>query len=208
MTALILVDIQNDFLPGGALAVPGGDAIVPVVNNLLKQDFDLVVATQDWHPQGHNSFAANHAGKRVGESIELNGLPQILWPVHCVQNTEGASFSKALHTSKIQKVFRKGTDEHIDSYSGFFDNGHKKSTGLGEFLSKEGIKDVCIVGLAADYCVKFSALDAAGFGFNTTLVRDATKAVNLQPDDLENALHEMEAKGVKIVNSAALFHAN
>ena len=130
MRALILVDIQNDFVPGGALAVREGDRVVPIANALMPQ-FEIVVATQDWHPADHGSFAANHAGRKVGDVIELNGLPQVLWPVHCVQGTAGAEFVAGLDVSKVAKVFRKGTDREIDSYSGFYDNGHRRSTGLG-----------------------------------------------------------------------------
>src|SRR5881392_3594994 len=137
MKTLIIIDVQNDFVPGGALAVQDGNAVVPVINRLQPR-FDHVVATQDWHPANHGSFAANHPGKKVGEVIDLNGLPQILWPVHCVQNTCGAEFHPALAVSHITRVFPKGTDPTTDSYSGFFDNGHRKSTGMGEWLKKQG----------------------------------------------------------------------
>jgi nicotinamidase/pyrazinamidase len=203
MRALIIVDVQNDFLPGGALAVPHGDEVIPVINR-LQNDFDLVVATQDWHPEDHGSFAANHEDKKPGDRIELNGLDQILWPVHCVQDSKGADFAAALDMSKVEKVFTKGTDKEIDSYSGFFDNGRKKATGLGDYLKSKGVKEVVITGLAADYCVKFTALDAKGLGFDTTLVKDATRAVNLQPDDFEKALEEMKQKGIKVVESGEL----
>ena len=139
MNALILVDIQNDFVPGGALAVPEDDAVIPIANRLQEnRRFDLIVATQDWHPADHGSFAANHPGRKVGEMIDLHGLPQILWPVHCVQETRGAAFADGLATMKIEKVFTKGTDPAIDSYSGFFDNGHRRSTGMGEYLRARG----------------------------------------------------------------------
>jgi nicotinamidase/pyrazinamidase len=205
MNALILVDIQNDFLPGGALPVPEGDAVIPIANRLQEGGrFDLIVATQDWHPAGHGSFAANHPGRTVGEVIELNGLPQILWPVHCVQETRGASFTDGLATTKIEKVFTKGTDPAIDSYSGFFDNGHRKSTGLGEYLRARGVTDVYVCGLATDYCVKFTALDARQLGFNTFLIEDASRGVNLKPGDVERAVEEMRAAGVKVVRSEEL----
>jgi len=155
--ALILVDIQQDFLPGGSLAVKKGNEILPVVNSLLDRRFDLVVATQDWHPADHGSFAANQ-GKKVGEVIDLYGISQILWPIHCVQNTPGADFSPLLRLDKIDKVFHKGTDPTIDSYSTFFDNCHKRSTGLETYLRENGIQRVYIVGLATDYCVKYSAI--------------------------------------------------
>ncbi len=207
MRALILVDIQNDFLPGGALAVPHGDEVISVANNLAAkkgQLFDLVVATQDWHPTNHGSFASNNAGKKIGEMGELNGLAQVMWPNHCVQNTKGAEFASQLNVKSVDHVVRKGTDTGIDSYSGFFDNGHKKSTGLGDYLKSKGVKDVVVLGLATDYCVKFTALDAKQLGFNTTLVTDGSRAVNLSPDDEKKAIEEMRHAGIKIVKSADL----
>src|SRR6185295_673667 len=152
MKALILVDIQNDFLPGGALAVLDGDKVIPIANK-LQAAFPLVVATQDWHPANHGSFAASHPGKNVFEQIDLDGLPQTLWPVHCVQNTAGAALAPGLKPDQIAKIFQKGTDPGIDSYSGFFDNGHRKSTGLGDFLKSQKVTEVFIAGLATDYCV-------------------------------------------------------
>ncbi len=203
MHALLLIDIQNDFMPGGALAVKEGDQIIPVVN-ALQEKFELVIATQDWHPQNHGSFAANHAGKNIGEIIELNGLPQILWPVHCVQNSPGAAFHPGLNTKKIKHTIVKGTDPGIDSYSGFFDNGHKKATGLEEYLKQKGVDSVSLCGLATDYCVKFSALDAAELGFKTTLIRDACRGVELSPGDTEQAICEMKATGVQITDSSVV----
>ena len=200
MKALVLVDIQNDFLPGGALAVPGGDKIVPVANR-LQAAFPLVVATQDWHPANHGSFAANHPGKAVFEQFSLNGLPQTLWPVHCVQETPGAELAPELQRERIAKIFPKGTDAGIDSYSGLFDNGHRKSTGLGEWLRAKGVTEVFVCGLATDYCVKFTALDAAQFGFKTHFIEDASRGVNLQPDDVKNAMAEMNRAGITTVQS-------
>ena len=197
MNALILVDIQNDFVPGGALPVADGDKIIPIVNKLQLQ-FQLVVATQDWHPAKHGSFAANHPGKKPGDRIALNGPDQSLWPVHCVQNTPGAAFVPGFDTSQIVRVFRKGTDPGIDSYSGFFDNAHRKATGLGDFLKQRHVKDVYIAGLATDYCVKFSALDAVGLGFRTHVFQDACRGVNVKPDDVRQALAEMNRAGVVI----------
>jgi nicotinamidase/pyrazinamidase len=197
MNALILVDIQNDFCPGGALPVADGDHVVPVVNDAMRR-VDLVVATQDWHPANHGSFAANHPGKKVGEVIDLNGLQQILWPVHCVQNTHGAEFHPKLDASRITIVFPKGTDPAIDSYSGFFDNGHRKSTGLGEWLKQQGVTEVSVLGLATDYCVKFTALDAVQSGFKTTLIRAGCRGVNLKPGDSDAAIDEMRKAGVRI----------
>lgn len=200
MNALILVDIQNDFLPGGALAVAGGDAIVPVVNQLLA-NYPLVVATQDWHPPDHGSFAANHPGRRPFEQIDLHGLPQTLWPVHCVQYTGGACFAPGLDTRRIDRVFVKGTDPRVDSYSGCFDNGRRHATGLAEYLRERGVTDVGICGLATDYCVKFTALDAVREGFRVTLIESACRGVNLQPGDAAAAVEEMSAAGIRRVNS-------
>lgn len=200
MNALILVDIQNDFLPGGALAVPDGDAVIPVCN-AMRDRFDLVVATQDWHPRDHGSFAANHPGHSVGQTIDLNGLKQILWPVHCVQNTPGAKVAKSLRLLPIDRVFQKGTDPGIDSYSGFFDNGHRKSTGLDAFLKCKSVTDVFVAGLATDYCVKFTALDARTLGYNVHLVVDACRGVNLHPGDVDAAIEEMRKAGVMITKS-------
>jgi nicotinamidase/pyrazinamidase len=201
MKALILVDIQNDFVPGGALAVPDGDKVVPVANRLMSK-FPLVVATQDWHPAEHGSFAAHYPGKKPGDMIELSGLPQILWPVHCVENTKGAEFVSGLETRHIHHVIQKGTDPRIDSYSGFFDNGHRKATGLSGYLKEANVRDVYVMGLATDYCVKFTALDARAQGFNTYLIEDGSRGVNLKPDDVANAINEMKKTGVKLLNSS------
>lgn len=203
MTALLLVDIQNDFLPGGALAVHEGDQILPVVNQLIEKKFDIVIATKDWHPVNHSSFASTHH-KQPGDRILLNELEQILWPIHCLQHTPGAEFASQLNSAKFDKIFYKGTDQDIDSYSAFFDNGHRKSTGLAEFLREKKIRNIYIAGLATDYCVKYSALDGAKLGFNVFVVVDACKGVNLQPDDTKNAVDEMEQAGAKIVFSETL----
>lgn len=200
MKALVLTDIQNDFLPGGALAVAQADAVIPVANALAKR-FPLVVATQDWHPPDHGSFAANHPGKRPFDQITLNGLPQTLWPPHCVQNTPGADFGPGLRREVISRVFPKGTDRGIDSYSGFFDNGHRVSTGMGEWLKEQGVDELFLCGLTTDYCVKFSALDAVNLGFRVRVVLDACRGVNLQPGDVEAALQAMRRAGVEIVSS-------
>ena len=202
-SALIIVDVQNDFLPGGALAVGKGDEVIPVINK-VQDKFDLIVATQDWHPANHGSFAANHAGKKVGESINLNGLDQILWPVHCVENSIGADFHKSLDKQNWREVFKKGSNPEVDSYSGFFDNGRKEKTGLGDFLKANGIENVFVTGLAADYCVKFTVLDALDLGFNTYLIADATKGVNLSPNDTLEAFKEMETQGAILVSSNSL----
>ncbi|MEN3944059.1 bifunctional nicotinamidase/pyrazinamidase [Prosthecobacter sp. SYSU 5D2] len=174
MKTLLLIDIQNDFMPGGALAVAGGDEIIPVVNGMMP-DFDLVVATQDWHPEDHGSFAVNHSGRKVYEQILLDGLPQTLWPVHCVQNTGGALFAPGLETRCIQRVFTKGMNAQIDSYSGLFDNGHRASTGLGEWLKAQGVVELHVAGVATDYCVKFTVLDALAKRFRVKLMLDACR---------------------------------
>lgn len=185
------------------MAVPDGAAIIPVVNR-LQAKLPLVVATQDWHPANHGSFAANHPGNNVFEQIDLNGLPQTLWPVHCVQGTPGAELATGLQRERIAKIFPKGTDAGIDSYSGLNDNGHRKSTGLGEWLKAKGVTEVFVCGLATDYCVKFTALDAAQMGFKTFFIEDASRGVNLQPDDVKNAAAEMNRAGITTVQSADL----
>ena len=203
MNALILVDLQNDFVLGGALAVPDGDAVVAVANR-VQAHFDLVVATQDWHPPDHGSFAANHQGRQPGEVIQLCGQRQILWPTHCVQDTAGAAILSKLDTTRIAEVFRKGKDRDVDSYSGFFNNGRRTATGLGEFLNRQGITRLYVMGLATDYCVKFTALDARSLGFDTVLIEDGCRGVGLQAGDIEAAVAEMRAAGVRVVQSQAV----
>jgi len=202
--ALVLVDLQNDFIPGGSLAVREGDQVIPVANNVQKKKWELIVATQDWHPKDHGSFASNHRGKHPGDTIELGGLPQVLWPDHCVQGSRGAEFHPVLDRSRITKVFRKGTDKEIDSYSTFFDNAHRKSTGLGDWLEEQKITDVYLLGLATDYCVKYSALDAVHLGFKTHVVIDGCRGVELNPGDTKAAIEEMRTAGVEILTSADL----
>ena len=203
MNALVLVDIQNDFVPGGALAVRDGDRVVPVANALMER-FELAVATQDWHPADHGSFAANHPGKRVGEVIDLNGLPQVLWPVHCVQNTHGAELVVGLNRERIARIFQKGTDPRIDSYSGFFDNGHRRATGMGDWLKERGVREIYVMGLATDYCVKFTALDGRQLGFEMFLVEDGCRGVELKPGDVGRAVGEMKGAGVRVTQSSEL----
>jgi nicotinamidase/pyrazinamidase len=203
MKALILVDLQNDFLPGGALAVPDGDTVLPLASQ-LQSLFPIVVATQDWHPVNHCSFAVNHPGKQVFDKISLNGLSQTLWPVHCVQGTPGAELAATLDRDRIHRVFSKGTDPNIDSYSGFFDDGHRKSTGLRHWLKQHGVSAVFVCGLATDYCVKFTALDAVAAGFRTAFIEDASRGVNLSPDDVSNAIATLRQEGVRVVSSQAL----
>jgi len=201
--ALIIVDVQNDFLPGGALAVRNGDAVIAPIN-AISPGFALVMATQDWHPANHLSFAANHAGKKVGEVIDLDGLPQVLWPAHCVQNTAGAALADGLAQKRIARIFQKGIDPAIDSYSGFYDNGHRRSTGLGEFLRQQGVLDVYVAGLATDYCVKATVMDSVQLGFKTHLIADACRAVDLSAGDGERAIEQMRGAAVDVVHSSVL----
>ncbi|MGE5212213.1 MAG: bifunctional nicotinamidase/pyrazinamidase [Nitrospirota bacterium] len=203
MDALILVDLQNDFLPGGALAVPHGDDVIPLADELLRR-FDLVVATKDWHPPDHGSFAAKHAGKKPGDRIILDGIEQILWPVHCVQNTHGAEFAPLFDTSRIAQIFHKGTEHNIDSYSTFFDNAHRRHTGLAHYLEKRGIKEIYLMGLALDYCVKYSALDARQLGLKTYVIVDGCRGVELEPGDIARALEEMKQAGAMLLKSSEL----
>ncbi|MFN3996236.1 bifunctional nicotinamidase/pyrazinamidase [Algoriphagus sp.] len=202
-SALLIVDVQNDFIPGGELAVREGDQIVSVINE-LQNKFKHLIATQDFHPDDHGSFAANHPNRKPGEFVELAGLTQILWPVHCVQGTIGASFHPDLNQSQWKAIFQKGKNPEVDSYSGFFDNARRGDTGLGDYLKSIGVERVFVCGLALDYCVKFTALDAKSLGFETFLIADATRAVNLNPDDGELAIAEMEAVGIGILTSKDL----
>ncbi len=203
MKALILVDLQNDFCPGGALAVPEGDQTIAVANTLMPK-FERVIATQDWHPADHSSFASNNPGTEIGQVIEQDGIQQIMWPDHCIQGTAGAEFHADLNRFGITAVVRKGTDRAIDSYSGFFDNGRQKATELNDVLKANDAGEVYVCGLATDYCVKFTALDAADLGYKTYLVRDGCRPVNLSPDDEQNAIDEMKDAGVTVVQSADL----
>lgn len=179
MKALLIVDLQYDFLPGGALAVPGGDEIIPLANDLQSR-FPLVVATQDWHPEGHKSFASAHIGRKPFDTIRLNDMPQILWPDHCVQGSRGAALSDALSQHRIEAIFRKGTESEIDSYSAFYDNGRKKTTGLEHYLKGKGVTDLFVCGLAGDFCVAWSVADALEAGLRTTVIEDATRAISDQ----------------------------
>ncbi len=195
--ALIIVDVQNDFIPGGALPAKNGGEVVPVINELEKE-FEIVAATQDWHPQNHMSFASNHPGRKPGEVIELNGLQQVLWPDHCVQGSWGAEFHRELDMTRVDKVIRKGTDPQIDSYSGFFDNGRRKATGLEQYLRGREVTDVYVTGLATDYCVLWTARDAQSLGFATHVIADACRGVDLKPGDIERAFEEMRASNIDV----------
>lgn len=202
MRALLLVDLQNDFCPGGALAVPKGDEVIEVANRLMPR-FPLVFATLDAHPSTHLSFAANHNGKQAYEQIHLFGIPQVLWPVHCVKGSLGAQLHKDLEASRITRVFEKGTNPRVDSYSGFFDNDRSTSTGLGEALRELGVSELYVMGLATDYCVKWTALDAVALGFRTYLVEDGCRAIGLE-QSIDEALQEMEQHGVQRTRSAQI----
>lgn len=202
MKTLIITDVQLDFLPGGALGIPGGDAIIPIINRIIPK-FDHVFATQDWHPPGHVSFASAH-NKKPGEIIRVGNADQILWPDHCVKNTYGAELAKGLHKEKVEAIFHKGTDHKVDSYSTFFDNNRKRSTGLSDHLQKHHLKDLYFVGLATDYCVLYSVLDSLALGFKTWVIRDACRAINFHPGAGELALEKMKARGARIILSSAL----
>lgn len=201
MHALLIVDVQYDFLPGGALQVPDGDQVIPVINR-IQQAFPLVVATQDWHPADHGSFASAHKDKKPFDQTILGGLDQILWPDHCIQSTRGAAFAEELDMHSVEAIFRKGLDPKIDSYSGFFDNGKKKSTGLADYLRGKGVKTVYVTGLAGDFCVAFTALDALQEGFETILVEDATRPIDL--DGFASMKESIREKGGKIIQSNAI----
>ena len=197
---LLIIDVQNDFLPGGSLAVSKGDEIIPIINS-IQSKFECILATQDFHPADHKSFAENHPGAKIGSIINLNGLNQFLWPVHCVQGSGGADFSALLIQENWLRVFQKGMNPEVDSYSGFFDNAKRGDTGLSSFLKANHLKRVFICGLALDYCVKFTAIDSVDEGFETFLIVDATRAVNVNPTDGENTLKELVDLGVKMITS-------
>jgi nicotinamidase/pyrazinamidase len=201
MKTLIIVDVQNDFIPGGSLEVPGGDNIIPVINE-LQNKFHLVVATQDWHPGDHMSFASNHKGRNPFDKIKWHDMEQILWPDHCVQNTKGADLHHELNTRKIEAIFRKGMDKNIDSYSGFYDNGHEKNTGLGGYLRERNAGDLYFCGLAADVCVQFTIKDALKEGFSATLIEDATRPID--PGEFEKVKNELTGLGCRVTRSTDL----
>ncbi len=193
--ALIMIDIQNDFCSGGALAVEQGEQIVPLVNQ-LQNEFAVRVLTQDWHPQAHKSFADNHNGKQPYDMTEMPYGPQVLWPNHCVQGTNGAAFYKDLKSDSADLVLRKGFRPHIDSYSAFFENDHTTPTGLSAYLREREVDTLHMVGLATDFCVRFSAVDAAELGFNVIVHLDACRAIDLG-GSLKEALNEMQSCGVR-----------
>ena len=201
MKTLVLVDVQNDFTPGGSLEVPEGDRIIGPINR-VQDSFDLVVATQDWHPPDHVSFASNHKGERPFDVIEVLGMEQTLWPDHCVQGTQGAEFHPDLETNRIEAIFRLFIARGIDSYSGFFDNGHLKSTGLAGYLREKGAVDLYFVGLAADICVYFTIRDALREGFKAVVLEDAVHP--LHEEDYGKKRRELENSGVRFIRSGSL----
>ena len=199
-SALLIIDMQRDFMPGGALSVPNGDLIIPKINCLMKA-FPLVVATKDFHPKGHVSFASSHPGKKIGDTVGVSGSMQMLWPEHCVQESKGSDFDKTLDTAHIHHVVTKGTRIDIDSYSAFFDNAHNSSTGLGEYFKSQGITQLFVCGVATDYCVLFSVIDALGCGFSVFVMEDVCGAVDLQLGDGQKALDTMQQKGARLIQS-------
>lgn len=198
MKALLVVDLQYDFLPGGSLAVKDGDKIIPIINTIQDQ-FDLIIATQDWHPSNHKSFASQHPDNDLFDLINLNGIPQVLWPDHCVQGTKGAEFTAEWDTTKVATIFRKGMNVEVDSYSGFYDNDHQYSTGLLGFLKDKQVTELYACGLAAEFCVYFSAKDAQEAGIKTFFLNFATKPIT--EDGLSKAIKEMESLGITILNN-------
>jgi nicotinamidase/pyrazinamidase len=198
--ALLIIDVQNDFCPGGKLAVTDGDAVVPVING-LQEKFETVVLTQDWHPADHKSFAANHDGADAFSMIDMPYGPQVLWPVHCVQGTPGAELRADLKTDRSNLLIRKGFRAEIDSYSAFFENDHSTVTGLAGYLRERGVDRLVMTGLATDFCVRFSAVDAAKLGFKVRVVEDACRAIDLD-GSLAAAMDEMRDLGVDIIQSA------
>lgn len=206
MRALLLLDIQNDFCPGGALPTIQGDQVIAVANFLIPR-FDLVLATLDFHPPNHGSFAVHHPGKHSFEMGELAGKPQLLWPTHCVQGTHGAEFHPGLRVGAIEQVFAKGTNPRIDSYSGFFDNGRRKSTGLCDCLRAHHIHHLVVMGLPTDYCVRATVLDALELGHQVTVIADGCRPLDLNPGDGDRAIHDMRRAGARIEQSRAFASA-
>ncbi len=201
MKVLVVVDVQNDFFEGGALAVPESNSIIPVINKIVDK-FNLIIFTKDWHPAEHKSFAANHKDKNIFDVITLNNIEQILWPVHCVQNTFGAEINNEIKIPKDAFFVEKGTDVEVDSYSGFFDNDKRHSTELNDILKKNNVSDVYFCGLATDFCVKYTVIDALALNYQAFLIADATKAV--VGEDYIKSLNELVEKGAKIVYSKDL----
>jgi nicotinamidase/pyrazinamidase len=201
MKTLIIIDVQNDFMPGGPLEVPDGNQIVPVIN-IIQDNYDLVLATQDWHPLNHKSFASSHFGTKPFDRMVLDDHLQTLWPDHCVQGTTGAEIDRGIRSDKIAAIFRKGMDTEVDSYSAFFDNNHQLSTGLSGYLKEKAVTDIHFCGLAADICVYYSILDSILEGFSATLVEDASRPI--YPDKFDDIKCELAKQGVRIILSNEL----
>lgn len=202
MKALLIVDVQNDFCPGGALEVPEGDTIIPVINK-LSQQFDAVIQTQDWHPEGHSSFASSHGGKNPFDTIEMPYGEQVLWPDHCVQGSQGADFHPDLKTNQSQLIIRKGFRKDIDSYSTFYENDHRTTTGLTGYLTERNIDTLYIAGLATDFCVKWSVLDGLKEGFDLYVIEDAVKGIDIE-GSVDQAWTEMLQDGAQKISSKKL----
>lgn len=202
-TALLIIDVQNDFCPGGSLAVPEGDSIIPVINRISSR-FGTVVATRDWHPKGHISFASSHSGYSPGRSIEYNGIEQVLWPEHCVAGTDGAAFHPQLDRRSVSLILHKGRSRELDSYSAFFENDKKTATGLESYLKGVGIRTLVLTGLAEDYCVYFSAIDGVRTGFSVYILEDATRGVDIPDGNLGKAIDDMKQAGITFLSSSEL----
>ncbi len=198
MEALLIVDVQNDFCPGGALEVPGGDKVVPVINNLIPA-FDIVLQTQDWHPANHSSFASSHTGKEPFDTIDMDYGQQVLWPDHCVQQSKGAAFHPELHTRATQLIIRKGFRPAIDSYSAFYENDHETPTGLKGYLRERKIDTLYVVGLATDFCVKWTVVDGLEEGFDVFVIEEGVKGIDVE-GSLEAAWDEMQEKGARVIS--------
>jgi nicotinamidase/pyrazinamidase len=199
--ALIVVDVQNDFCKNGSLEVPNANEIISGINRLIKQYLkkdDLVIFTQDWHPENHKSFVSQWKGKNVFDVVDLNGINQVLWPIHCIQYTKGSDFHPDLYIDENIKIFTKGENTEVDSYSGFYDNDHKTSTDLSKFLKQEGVEIVEICGLATDFCVRYTAEDAVKEGFETYLLKDLSRGIG---NDIAEVYNELNKLGIKIINS-------
>ena len=196
MKTLVIIDVQNDFLKNGSLEVPSGNEVIEPINQIMK-NYELVVATKDWHPLNHVSFASNHPGKKIGDVIKVDDLDQVLWPDHCVQKSKGSDFPATLNYEKINKVFCKGINSQIDSYSGFYDNAKIRSTGLSDYLKAKNVTSIDFVGLVTEYCVKFSVLDSIDENFKTRIILKGIKGINIKESN--KALNEMKSKGVDLL---------
>ena len=196
MKTLVIIDVQNDFLINGSLEVTDANDVIEPINQIIKS-YELVIATKDWHPLDHVSFASNHPGKKIGDIIKIGNLDQILWPEHCVQESKGSDFPTSLNSEMIKKIIYKGVNSHIDSYSGFYDNGKIRSTGLTNYLKANNVTTIDYVGLATEYCVKFTVLDSMEEDFKTRVIMNGIKGINLE--DANKALDEMKSKGVDLL---------